>query len=150
MAVEYLTDGGMIASPSAIRIRAPNIGSCVLAAANVAKDGTGALGTPFTPGSNGSMLLRVYFNSAQLSRAANSAMTGCLFLTDSAGANPYFLAEIALPVVTGSTTAIGASRVISFAYDELFLPPGVLLKASISVYAGVQDRIVVVAVGGNF
>lgn len=145
--VRTLTGGTSKNAPAFVR-RA-NIGYGVVTAAVTAKDGSGALVTCFTAGVNGSRLDQLIFISAQATRAASSAMTGTIFLTDTAGANPQLFSEIVLPTLTPSTTVAGQIQTISF-YNGLKLSAGQLVQAAISVYAGAQDRYVVWGIGGDY
>lgn len=132
-----------------IFIKQANIGQARVAAANTARDGSGTIPTIFTAGADGSLVNSIQFTSAQATAAASSAMVGRIFVTDNAGANPRMLREIAIPTVTPSTTVIGAQVIITFS-GGLQLVSGQLLKCCITVYAGAQDQMDVVAIGGDF
>lgn len=131
-----------------IFLQAGNCASCEVSAANTAADGSGVLVTLFTAGANGSRIDGVVFTSAKAAVAANSAMVCRVFVTDTAGANPRLRAEVALPAVTSSNTAIGATATVSFT-NGLVLQSGQLVKVCQSLYAGVQDKVQVFVVGGG-
>jgi len=139
----------MPANTTPIFTLTPNCPVVNIAAANTARDGSGTLVTLFTAGANGSRIESVTFTSAQATAALNSAMVGRVFLTDNAGANPRLISEITIAAVTASNSVIGAASTISFS-NGLIIPTGCLLKATISVYAGVQDQMQVVARGGDY
>jgi hypothetical protein len=132
-----------------IMVRLANIGSARVSAANTARDGSGTIPTIFTAGADGSLVSSIQFTSAQAAAAANSAMVGRVFVTDNAGANPRLYKEVVIPTVTPSVTVIGAQVIITFP-NGLHLMSGQLLKCCISVYAGAQDQMDVVAIGEDF
>lgn len=90
-------------------------------------------GLLFTAGANGSRIDAIDFvHSAASQTQASVAAVGRVFLCDSAiGGNPRLLKEIALPLVTPSATAIGATYTITFT-TPLFIPNGQHLWATIS------------------
>jgi len=90
-------------------------------------------GLLFTAGANGSRIEAIDFvHSAAAQTQASVAAVGRIFLCDSAiGGNPRLIKEIALPLVTPSATAIGATYTIAFT-TPLFLPFGEHLWATIS------------------
>lgn len=139
----------MAANTTPIFVLTPNCATNVIAAANTARDGSGALVTLFTAGSNGSRLDFVTFNSAQATAAASSAMVGRVFITDNAGANPRLLAEVALPTITASNTVVGQTQTVSF-NNGLIMSSGQIVKCTISIYAGVQDQFQVIGRGGDY
>jgi hypothetical protein len=127
----------------------PKLGLVGLAAANATRDGSGTIATAYTAGSNGAYIKRVVFTSAQATAAASSAMVGHVFVSIDAGATWQLKAEVAITPVTASNTAIGATATISFT-DGLQIPASALIGVTISVYAGVQDRMQVVVEGGDY
>lgn len=127
----------------------PKVGLVALAAANTARDGSGTIATAYTAGSNGAYIKRVVFTSAQATAAASSAMVGRVWVSIDAGATWSLKQEVAITPVTASATAIGATATISFT-DGLQIPASALIGATISVYAGVQDRMQVVTEGGDY
>lgn len=139
----------MAKTPQPIFTQTPKIGVGVLAAANTARDGSGAIVTCFTAGSEGAYIKRATFISSQASAAASSAMVGRLWTSIDAGSTWQLRAEVALPTITASNTVIGQSQTITFA-DGLVIPASALVGATISVYAGVQDRFVCYVEGGDY
>lgn len=127
----------------------PNIGLAAVAAANTASDGSGVLNTLFTASSNGSRLERITYTNAQIVPAASSAMVIRFFITDTLGANPRLLREVALATATRSATGVGASGVVGFP-GGLEIPSGSIVKVIQSVYAGVQDLMHYVAEGADY
>jgi hypothetical protein len=139
----------MAANTDPIFVLTPNIGLASLSAANTASDGSGPLATLFTAGANGSRIERIRYANAQATAAASSAMVIRFFLTDNSGANPHLISEVALATATRSTTAVGASGIITYP-DGLVIPAGTLLKVCQSVYAGPQDLMHYIAEGGDY
>lgn len=139
----------MSANTNAIFTLTPNCPVVSITAANTASDGSGALVTLFTAGVNGSRVDSIIFRNAQATAAASSAMVGKIFLTDTAGANPRLIEEIAIATATRSTTAIGAYSTVNF-LNGLIIAPGQIIKVCQSVYAGAQDLNHVIAKGGDY
>lgn len=139
----------MPANTTPIFTLTPNCPVVEIAAANAARDGSGTLVTLFTAGVNGSRIESITFTSAQATAALNSAMVGRVFLTDTAGANPRLINEIVITAVTASNTVVGANNTILFS-NGLIIPSGCILKVAQSVYVGVQDKVHVIAKGGNY
>jgi hypothetical protein len=132
-----------------IMVQDPFLAQCTVAAANTARDGSGVLVDLFTAGADGARISRVEWVSAQAAVAANSAMVGRVFITDTAGLNPKLKSEVAITAVTASNIAIGAAFTIKF--DEpMPLRAGQKIQVAQSIYAGVQDQMHVNAFVGNF
>jgi hypothetical protein len=127
----------------------PNCPGVAIAAANTARDGSGALVTLFTAGLNGSLLSKITFTSAQATPAASALKVMRIFITDAAGANPMLRGEILLPTVTPSATVIGAAATFTFT-DGLVLKSGQIVKVSQSVYGSVADLTHAFAEGGDY
>jgi hypothetical protein len=126
----------------------------LVASANTARDGSGTLGTNifnlFTAGANGSRVDYIKFTSAQATAAAmSSIIVGRVFLTDTTGANPRLIEEVAIANATASNTVIGATSTITF-IGGLIIDSGQIIRVSQSVCAGVQDQMQVVARGGDY
>ena len=124
-----------------------------IAAANVARDGSGTIGTTlissFVAGASGSRLDFITFTSSQATAAASSLRICRVFLTDTSGLNPRIISEVSLPAVTASNTAIGATATITFT-NGLVIGSGQIVYTTQSVYAGVADQTDVLARGGDF
>lgn len=140
----------MAANTTPIFVGTPAMGFARLTGANTARDGSGTnIATLYTAATNGSRIDRITFTSAQATAAASSNMVGRVFVTDTAGANPRLRSEVAIATVTASNTAIGATQTINFT-GGLILKSGQILQVSISVYAGAQDQMDVIAEGGDY
>lgn len=127
----------------------PKLGFAELAAANTSRDGSGTIATAYTAGANGAYIKRVVFTSAQATAAASSAMVGRVWVSIDAGSTWKLKAEVAITTATASNTAIGATSTVSFS-DGLQIAASALIGVTISVYAGVQDRMQVVVEGGDY
>jgi len=90
-------------------------------------------GLLFTAGTNGSRIEQIDFvHSAASQTQASILAVGRIFLCDSAiGGNPRLIKEIALPAVTPSVSAIGATYSMTFTVP-LFIASGEHLWATIS------------------
>jgi hypothetical protein len=104
----------------------------------------------FTAGADGSRIESIDFvHSSSSQTQASVAAVGRIFLCSSAGgANARLIKEIALPAVTPSSIAVGATYTITFT-TPLFLASGQYLWATISATqtAGGYD---VSVYGGNY
>tara|TARA_R110000868_G_scaffold178984_1_gene418915 strand:- start:182 stop:601 length:420 start_codon:yes stop_codon:yes gene_type:complete len=127
----------------------PNTVTASISAANTASDGSGSLVTLFTAGANGSRVDSITFQNAQIALAASSAMVCRVFVTDTSGANPRLISEVAQAAATRSASVIGATTTITYG-NGLLLASGQLLKVIQSVYAGVQDLQHAIARGGDY
>jgi hypothetical protein len=139
----------MTANTSPIFTLTPRVGECSVAAANTASDGSGALVTLFTAGSNGSRFERITWQNAQATAAASSAMVARFFVTDTGGINPKLFLEVAIPAATRSTSAVGAAGYYVFP-NGMTIASGNLIQVIQSVYAGVQDLMHYTCWGGDF
>lgn len=139
----------MPANTTPIFTLTPKVGLASVSAANTASDGSGTLVTLFTAGSNGSRIERIRYNNAQATAAASSAMVIRFFITDTGGANPLLITEVALVAMTRTTAVSGASGIYTFT-NGLVIPSGTIIKVIQSVYAGVQDLMHYIAEGGDY
>ena len=120
-----------------------------IAAANTASDGSGTLVTVVTAGIDGTRVDGVRFRNSQATAAASSNMVHRIFLTDTLGANPRLIGEVATATATRSTTVIGATSI--FTFDQpIIMQSGQLLRVCQSVYVGVQDQFDATAYAGNY
>lgn len=120
-----------------------------IAAANTASDGSGALVTIVTAGSNGTRVDGVRFRNSQTAAAASSAMVHRIFLTDTLGANPKLVGEVATATATRSTTVIGATSI--FTFDQpIIMKSGQIMSVCQSVYVGVADQFDAIAYAGDY
>lgn len=132
-----------------IFVQTPKTGRLVLVAGNTARDGSGTVGSAYTAGANGAKIKRIRFTSAQATAAASSAMVGRVFISTDGGTTWDLLAEVVISAVTASATVVGSQSFITFA-DGLDIAASAVIGATISVYAGVQDRMQVIVEGGDF
>lgn len=139
----------MAANTTPIFTLTPHIETGITSGSNPASDGSGTLVTVFTGQANGSRLDYIRITNAQVNPAASTAQVIRAFVTDSSGNNPRLIAESALPAATRTISVIGATVTISFA-NGLNLVSGQLIKIAQSAYAGVQDLLHYVAVGGDY
>ena len=127
----------------------PNATVSNVAAANTARDGSGALVTAFTAGANGSRIDFITFTSSQATPAASAARVMRIFLTDTNGANPRLIGEIVLSAVTASNTAIGSTSTFTFT-NGLIIRSGQIIKVSQSIYGSAADATDVLTRGGDY
>lgn len=139
----------MPANTSPIFVLTPRTVIAEITGSNTARDGSGTLNPLLTAGTNGIRVDFITFISAQQTPAASSAMVGRIFCTDTSGLNPRLLSEVALATITPSATVVGQTQTIYYA-NGLLLSSGQQLSATISVYAGVQDKYHVIARGGDY
>lgn len=128
----------------------PRNAYAVLAAANTASDGSGTIVTLVAGGTDGTRIDEIRWINGQATAAADSARVGKVWLSIDSGTTWNLIDEVAITTTTRSTTVVGGKFILTY-------PTGIVLKDSthiigvtISVYAGVQDRTVVVARGGDF
>ena len=139
----------MPANTSPIFTLSGNFAIARIAAANTASDGSGTLVTVVTAGTNGTRVDGIRFRNSQTTAAASSAMVHKIFLTDTAGANPRLIGELATPAATRSTIAIGTTSI--FTFDQpVIMKSGQIMSVCQSVYAGVQDQFDVIAYAGDY
>lgn len=139
----------MAANTAPIFTLTPNCAVSFITAANTARDGSGTLVTAFTAGTNGSLISQITFTNDAATVGASAAKVCRVFVTDSSGANPTLLQEVALPLVTSSNTAIGATATITFV-NGLVIKSGQLIKVSQSLCATSADNSAVVVQGGDY
>ena len=106
-----------------------------LTTANTTRDlsSTTNAGLLFSAGANGSRVEAIDFIHSAASQTQTSvAAVGRVFLcSDTLGANPRLIAEVALPAIAPSATAVGQTQRITFT-TPLFIASGQHLWASIS------------------
>lgn len=120
-----------------------------VAAANTASDGSGALVTIVTAGANGSRVDGVRIRNSQATAALSSAMVVRIFLTDTGGANPRLIGEVALPAATRNVSTIGATAIYTFD-QPIIMESGQIMSVCQSVYAGAQDQNDMCAFAGDY
>ena len=139
----------MPANTTPIFTLTPNCKGSTIVAANTARDGSGSLVTAFTAGANGSLLNKITFTNAAASVGASVLKVVRVFVTDTAGANPYIRSEALLPLITSSNTVLGATVTITFT-DGLVLASGQIVKVTQSLCATSADNSQVFAEGGDY
>ena len=120
-----------------------------ISAANTASDGSGTLVIVVTAGANGSRVDGIRFRNAQLTAAASSNMVHRIFITNTLGANPRLIGEIATPAATRSTTAIGTTSIYTFD-QPIVMQSGQIMSVCQSVYASAADQVDACAFAGNY
>jgi hypothetical protein len=122
-----------------------------IAAANVASDGSGTLVTVVTAGANGTRVDGVRFRNASATATTSAAMQHRIFLTDTSGANPRLVGEVA--TAAGATRAtqtnIGATSIYTFD-QPIIMQSGQLLRVCQSVYASAVDQFDACAFAGDY
>jgi hypothetical protein len=139
----------MAANTTPIFILNGNILPGRIAAANTASDGSGALVTIVTAGTNGSRVDGVRFRNSQATAAASSNMVHRIFLSDAAGANFKLIGEVATAAATRSTTAIGSTSIYSFD-QPIIMKSGQVMSVCQSVYASAADQFDAQAFAGDY
>ena len=139
----------MPANTSPIFTEAGNFTPARIAAANTASDGSGTLVTLVTAGTDGTRVDGVRFRNSQATAALSSAMVHRIFLSDTAGANPRLIGEVATAAATRSASAIGATSI--FTFDQpVIMKSGQIMSVIQSVYAGAQDQVDAIAYAGDY
>jgi hypothetical protein len=117
----------------------PRIGATTVSTANTARDGTGTVATVITAGSSGTQIREVNFKGIGTTAAADIV----LYVYD--GTTYSVLTEVAVTAITASTTTASYSSSVRF--DNLFLPSGWSLRASVTVVQ--SPAIAVIALGAD-
>jgi len=133
----------MSTTPTPIFTQTPVIGSGQVSTANTNRDGTGALATILSGGTNGTRIDRITAQAI----VTTAAGTLRLFIYD--GTNTRLWRELLTSAVTPSATVAGASVSVGgpgSASLGLILPSGYSLKACINN----SETWNVIAEGGNF
>ena len=139
----------MPANTTPIFILAGNFTPGRIAAANTASDGSGALVTIVTAGSNGTRVDGVRFINSQTSLAAAAAKVFRIFLSDTGGANPRIIGEVAAGAVTRSATAIGQTAIYTFD-QPIIMKSGQIMTVVQSVYTTAADQTDACAFAGDY
>jgi hypothetical protein len=129
----------MAANLKPIFIKQGNFTPARIAAANTAADGSGALVTTVTATTDGTRVDGIRFINSQATAAISGAKVLRAFLSDTAGANFRIIGEVAMATATRSTTAIGATAIITFD-QPIIMKSGQIISVNMSVYAGVADQ----------
>ncbi len=132
----------MAANTSPIFLAVPKIGAVSVSTANTARDGSGTIATVFTAGSFGSKINEVVIKA----EADPADSTVVFFLYDGSTYHVFDEWDIGNPAA-GATTTVSYRE--SRTYDNLLLPSGWSLRASITV-ALTSGVLRVVALGGDY
>jgi hypothetical protein len=128
-----------------------NIGIARPTAANTASDGSGTVGTDIynlvTAAAGGTRVDRISIRNSQLTAAASAALVVRIFLTDTAGANPRLIEEVAVAAATRTVSAVGAAAAVYFP-GGLLMKSGQILRCCVSVFAAASQTDIV-AYGGD-
>jgi len=118
----------------------PRIGATTVATANANRDGTGTVAIVITGVGTGTQIREINLKGLGSTAAANVV----LFLHD--GVSTFsVLTEVAVTAITASTTTASYSSSVRF--DNLFLPSGWSVRASVTVTQ--SPAIAVVALGAD-
>ena len=139
----------MAANITPIFILAGNFTPGRIAAANTASDGSGALVTIVTAGSNGTRVDGVRFINSQVSLAAAAAKVWRIFLSDTGGANPRIIGEVISAAVTRSATVAGQTA--TYTFDQpIIMKSGQIMSVVQSVYGSAADQTDACAFAGDY
>jgi hypothetical protein len=139
----------MAANTTPIFIKQGNFTPARIAAANTASDGSGTLVTLVTATVDGTRVDGVRFINSQATAAAAGAKVFRIFLSDTAGANPRLIGEVAVGAATRSTIAIGQTTIYTFD-QAIVMQSGQIMSVIQSVYAGAQDQTDANAYAGDY
>lgn len=139
----------MAANTNPIFIKQGNFTPARIAAANTASDGSGTLVTLVTAVTDGTRVDGVRFINSQATAAAAGAKVFRIFLSDTAGANPRLIGEVAAAAATRSNTVIGQTAIYTFD-QAIVMQSGQLISVIQSVYAGAQDQTDAIAYAGDY
>lgn len=117
----------------------PRIGATTVATANTNRDGTGTVATVITAAASGTQIREINIKGLGTTAAANVV----LFVYD--GTTFSVLTEMAVTAITASTTTQSFSSSVRF--DNLFLPSGWSVRASVTVVQ--SPAIAVIALGAD-
>jgi hypothetical protein len=139
----------MAANTTPIFILAGNFTPGRIAAANTASDGSGALVTIVTAGSNGTRVDGVRFINSQVSLAAAAAKVFRIFLSDTGGANPRIIGEVISAAVTRSASVAGQTA--TYTFDQpIIMKSGQIMTVVQSVYTTAADQTDACAFAGDY
>jgi hypothetical protein len=139
----------MAANTTPIFVLSGNFTPGRIAAANTASDGSGALVTIVTAGSNGARVDGVRFINSQATAAAAAAKVWRIFLSDTGGTNFRLVGEVIAAAVTRSTTVAGQTAIYTFD-QAIIMQSGQIMSVCQSVYTTAADQTDAVAFAGNY
>jgi hypothetical protein len=141
----------MAANTTPIFILAGNFTPGRIAAANTASDGSGALVTIVTAGSNGTRVDGVRFINSQVTAAAAAAKVWRIFLSDTSGlgTNPRIIGEVIAAAVTRSASVAGQTA--TYTFDQpIIMKSGQIMTVVQSVYGSAADQTDACAFAGDY
>jgi hypothetical protein len=139
----------MAANTTPIFVLSGNFTPGRIAAANTASDGSGALVTIVTAGSNGARVDGVRFINSQATAAAAAAKVFRIFLSDTGGTNFRLVGEVIAAAVTRSTTVAGQTAIYTFD-QAIIMQSGQIMSVCQSVYTTAADQTDAIAYAGNY
>jgi hypothetical protein len=139
----------MAANTTPIFIKSANVGTARLTGSNTTSDASSTtnLVTLVTAGADGTRIDAVRFRNSQASAAASTAMVHRVF--HYTGSVYRLIGEVATAAATRSTSAVGATSIITFDLP-IFIPTGHSLVVGQSFFAGVQDQFDAIAYAGDY
>ena len=141
----------MPSNTTPIFILAGNFTPGRIAAANTASDGSGALVTIVTAGSNGTRVDGVRFIKSQVTAAAAAAKVFRIFLTDVTGvlSTSRIIGEVIAGAVTRSATVAGQTA--TYTFDQpIIMKSGQIMTVVQSVYTTAADQTDACAFAGDY
>lgn len=127
----------------------PIIGIASLTAASTPRDETATVTSLVTGGTDGTRVDSIQFISAQATAAANSLMVCRVWLSTDSGSTWYLFDEVVFSAVTASNTVIGSKAVLTYSLGLNLYGSTHRIGVSKSIHAGVQDKLHVIARGGD-
>jgi hypothetical protein len=139
----------MAANTTPIFVLGGNFTPGRIAAANTASDGSGALVTIVTAGSNGARVDGVRFINSQATAAAAAAKVWRIFLSDTGGTNFRIIGEVIAAAVTRSTTVAGQTAIYTFD-QSIIMQSGQIMSVCQSIYTTAADQTDAIAYAGDY
>jgi hypothetical protein len=141
----------MAANTTPIFIRQGNFTPARIAAANTASDGSGTLETLVTAVTDGTRVDGVRFiNSQATAGVAAGAKQYRIFLSDTLGANPRLIGEVAAAAATrNNTSTIGQTAIYTFD-QPIIMQSGQIMSVIQSIFLGGQDQTDACAFAGDY
>ena len=138
------------ANTNPIFVNQGNFTPARIAAANNASDGSGTLETVVTASTDGTRVDGIRFINSQATAAAAGAKQYRIFLSDTLGANPRLIGEVAAAAATrNNTTVIGQTAIYTFD-QPIIMQSGQIMSVIQSIFLGGQDQTDACAFANNF
>lgn len=130
----------MAANTTPIFIKKGNFTVGRIMSANTASDGSGALVTIVTGGTDGTRVDGVRFRNSSSVVSGSTAMQHRIFLSDTSGTNYRIVGEVATPsAIARGGINIGATSIYTFD-QPIIMMPGQIMAVCQSVYTGIADQ----------